>query len=94
MVCQTEERVMEVQRRVVERRRLFKRVFTPEVLDALGEFLGVKDQIFAFSGEMDPYRACQQDAKAGVLRGIAWEVEHLEEAEAVLTAMLDEMKKG
>lgn len=94
MVYQTEEQVMEVQRRVVERRRLFKRVFTPEVLDALGEFLGVKDQIFAFSGEMDPYRACQQDAKAGVLRGIAWEVEHLEEAEAVLTAMLDEMKKG
>lgn len=94
MVYQTEERVMEVQRRVVERRRLFKRVFTPEVMAELGDFLGVKDQIFAFSGEMDPYRACQQDAKAGVLRGIAWEVEHLEEAEAVLTAMLDEMKKG
>lgn len=94
MVCQTEEQVMEVQRRVVERRRLFKRVFTPEVLDALGEFLGVKDQIFAFQGDMDPYKACQLDAKAGVLRGIAWEVEHLEEAEAVLTAMLDEMKKG
>lgn len=94
MVYQTEEQVMEVQRRVVERRRLFKRVFTPEVLDALGEFLGVKDQIFAFQGDMDPYKACQLDAKAGVLRGIAWEVEHLEEAEAVLTAMLDEMKKG
>ncbi|MBR3903236.1 MAG: hypothetical protein IKJ29_06220 [Akkermansia sp.] len=94
MVYQTEEQVMEVQRRVVERRRLFKRVFTPEVLDALGEFLGVKDQIFAFQGDMDPYKACQLDAKAGVLRGIAWEVEHLGEAEAVLTAMLDEMKKG
>ena len=84
--------VVERQRRVVERRRLFARVFSPEVLDALGEFLGVKEQIFAFSGEMEPFRACQDDAKAGVLRGIAWEVEHLEEAEAALEQMEKELK--
>lgn len=93
MVYLLDNEVVERQRRVVERRRLFARVFTPDVLEALGEFLGVKDQIFAFSGEMDPYRACQEDAKAGVLRGIAWEVEHLGEAEAALDAMVLELKK-
>lgn len=91
MVYRTEEQVVETQRMVVERRRLFKRVFTPEVMEALSHFLGVKDQIFAFSGEMDPYRACQADAKAGVLRGIAWEMEHLEEAEAALADMEKEV---
>lgn len=93
MVYLPDLEVVERQRRVVERRRLFARVFSPEVLDALGEFLGVKEQIFAFSGEMEPFRACQDDAKAGVLRGIAWEVEHLEEAEAALEQMEKELKK-
>lgn len=68
------------QRRVVARRELFARVFTPEVLDELADFLGVQDMVFAFQGDMDPYHACQQDAKAGVVRGIRWEVEHLDEA--------------
>lgn len=72
---------------VVERRRLFARVFTTEVLDALADFLGVQDMIFAFQGDMDPYHACQQDAKAGVVRGIRWEVEHLDEAVDALRAM-------
>lgn len=93
MVYFPDNEVVERQRRVVERRRLFSRVFSQDVLDALGEFLGVTDQIFAFQGEMNPYRACQEDAKAGVLRGIAWEVEHLVEAEAALDAMVQELNK-
>lgn len=71
------------QRRVVARRQLFARVFTPEVMDALAEFLDVQDVVFAFhgeEGELDPYRACQVDTKMGVLRGIAWEVAHVDEA--------------
>ena len=77
---------------MVARRQLFARVFTPEVLDALAEFLGVDDVIFAFQGDMDPYRACQLDAKAGVVRGLRWEVEHLDEAVETLRAM-EEMSK-
>ena len=72
------------QRKVVARRELFARVFTPEVMDALADFLQVQDTIFAFNGEMNPYSACQLDAKLGVLRGIAWEAAHVDEARADL----------
>ena len=68
------------QRRVVARRELFARVFTPEVLDELADFLGVQDVVFAFQGEMNPYSACQLDTKLGVVRGIAWEAAHVDEA--------------
>ncbi|MBQ5664634.1 MAG: hypothetical protein IIV41_02070 [Akkermansia sp.] len=68
------------QRKVVARRELFARVFTPEVMDELADFLQVKDTIFAFNGEMNPYSACQADTKMGVLRGIAWEAAHVDEA--------------
>ena len=94
MVYLPNETVIEKQRKVVERRQLFARVFTPEVLDALAEFLGVEDVIFAFHGDMDPYHACQLDAKAGVVRGIRWEVEHLDEAVEVLRAMENACQEG
>lgn len=94
MVYLPNETVIEKQRKVVERRQLFARVFTPEVLAALAEFLEVKDMIFAFRGDMDPYRACQEDAKAGVLRGIRWEVEHLDEAVDALRAMENACQEG
>lgn len=94
MVYLPNETVIEKQRKVVERRQLFARVFTPEVLDALSEFLGVQDMIFAFHGDMDPYHACQQDAKAGVVRGIRWEVEHLDEAVDALRAMEQACQDG
>ena len=68
------------QRKVVARRELFARVFTPEVLDELADFLGVQDVVFAFQGDMNPYSACQLDTKLGVLRGIAWEAAHVDEA--------------
>ena len=68
------------QRRVVARRELFARVFTPEVLDELADFLGVQDVVFAFQGDMNPYSACQLDTKLGVVRGIAWEAAHVDEA--------------
>lgn len=68
------------QRKVVARRELFARVFTPEVMDELADFLQVQDVIFTFNGEMNPYLACQLDAKLGVLRGIAWEAAHVDEA--------------
>ena len=68
------------QRRVVARRELFARVFTPEVLDELADFLGVQDVVFAFQGDMNPYSACQLDTKLGVLRGMAWEAAHVDEA--------------
>lgn len=68
------------QRKVVARRELFARVFTPEVLDELADFLGVQDVVFAFQGDMNPYSACQLDTKLGVVRGIAWEAAHVDEA--------------
>lgn len=93
MVYLTDENLVAQQRKVVNRRRLFAQAFTPEVQKALAEFLGVDEQIFAFEGDFDPYRACQKDALAGVVRGIAWEIEHLPEAEEALAAMLSEQGK-
>jgi len=80
MVYLPREVAVATQRKVVARRELFARVFTPEVMDELADFLQVKDVIFAFRGDMDPYSACQADTKMGVLRGIAWEAAHVDEA--------------
>lgn len=80
MVYLPREVAVATQRKVVARRELFARVFTPEVMDELSDFLQVKDVIFAFRGDMDPYSACQTDTKLGVLRGIAWEAAHVDEA--------------
>ena len=80
MVYLPREVAVATQRKVVARRELFARVFTPEVMDELSDFLQVKDVIFAFRGDMAPYSACQADTKMGVLRGIAWEAAHVDEA--------------
>ena len=84
MVYLPREVAVATQRKVVARRELFARVFTPEVMDELADFLQVQDTIFAFNGEMNPYSACQADTKMGVLRGIAWEAAHVEEAREAL----------
>lgn len=87
MAYLTDEDVLLRQRALVQRRRLFKQAFSAEVLDALAEFLGVKDAVLAFSDDYNPYRACQLDAQMGVLRGIMLEIRLLEESEQSLELM-------
>lgn len=89
-----EDIALSVQEKVVRRRQLFSYAFKPEVLEALEEWLGVKDIVFAFapgSGSViDPLMACRMDTLMGVVRGIRFEVAHLAEAEAAL----DKLRKN
>lgn len=80
--------------RVKRRRELFAAAFTPDVLDELEEFLGVKDVVFAFqasAGEgYDACRAAQRDALLGVVRALRFEVARVDEARD-LVSKLDAM---
>ncbi len=82
---------------VVKRRRLFSQALTPEVIEELEKFFGVSDSVFSFrqgsDGKMDPYMAAQQDALFGVIRGLKFEIAHLQEAEDFLAALIEEQQK-
>lgn len=93
-----EERVtLELQEAVCRRRALFAKHLTPEVLDAIAEFAGVQDCIFAFTvdkeGKFDVLTAMRRDTLAGIIRALHYEVEHLHEAEATLQRMMDEIQQ-
>lgn len=83
---------VEMQKQVVRRRELFAAVFTDEVLDALEDWMGVKEAIFAFmrdkDGKLDALEACRVDTLMGVVRGIRFEVAHKAEAVAYLDGLL------
>lgn len=85
---------IELQRKVVRRRELFAAAFTPELLDALEEWMGVRDAIFAFcpgeDGKLDALAACRVDTLIGVVRGIRFEVAHKDEAAAFLAGLLEQ----
>ena len=78
------------------RRELFVRVFTPEVLDELEDFLGVKDVLFAFQSEgaggTDPYKAARIDALLGVMRALRFEVTQLDAANEMVRKMEEEIQ--
>lgn len=82
---------------VVRRRQIFRKHITDEFMNELSDFLGVSDSIFAFRSEkgapFDPYLAAQRDALMGVVRGLAYEADHLEEAEEELAAFKKQIEE-
>lgn len=82
---------------MVRRRGVLAAALTPEVLDALEEFLGVKDVLWAFNegeGGTDALAACRRDTLMGVVRALRWEVSHVEEGEAALELARKEVSHG
>lgn len=86
------------QKGIVRRRELFEAAFSPEVLDALESWLGVKEAIFAFApgadGKLEPLEACRVDTLMGVMRGIRFEIEHKVESQRYLEALIELERKG
>ncbi len=65
---------LEEARAVVMRRELFCKVFTPEVLAAVDEFLGTNTMIYAFpTDNLDPLLAMRRDTLMGVMRSLRHE---------------------
>ena len=80
--------------KVKRRRELFAAAFTPEVLDELEDFVGVKDVVFAFQAPAgqayDAFKAAQIDALLGLVRALRFEVARVDEARD-LVSKLDAM---
>ncbi len=81
---------------VVKRRQLFRAKLDKEVMDELADFLGVNDAVFAFRAlgdkPIDPYLAAQRDALMGVVRGLQYEIDHLEQAEDELSSLKKQLE--
>lgn len=89
---------VEKQKGVVRRRELFAAAFTPELMEALEAWMGVKDAIFAFvpgekDGKLDPLEACRFDTLMGIVRGIRFEIAHKADSESYLAALMKEHEK-
>lgn len=84
---------MELQRARVEqaRRRLLAGALSPQVLDAIAELLGVREQLFSFEaredGSFDTLRAMRVDTLRGVVETLRYEVARVEQCERNLREM-------
>lgn len=94
-----EKNALEVLRRTVERRRLFHKVFSEEVLEELQHLFGLDKRVFAFrvgpDGKYDPLDAMRDDTLRGVIASLRWEADaaQLQEAEKLMQEALAAAKE-
>lgn len=95
-MTQDEVKALSQLRECVRRRRLFNRIFTPELLAEMTAFFGLDKRVFAFrvglDGKYDPLDAMRTDTVRGVIESLRWEADEQQLKDAL--KLLEETEKA